>query len=217
MQHILSFLEQLSENNNRDWFEANRPQYEEARRTFEGFVKELLGQLVGLEPSFAHLEPRNCVFRIYRDVRFSKDKRPYKNHFGAYFAPGGKKSLKAGYYLHLEPGGKSMLAGGMYAPPAEELKKLRQEVDYNGGTLRQLMAAPEFSKYYGGLSGDKVKTAPKGYAADHPDIELLKHKDFTAVHYVDDKRVANGKMLPYAVTVFRALKPFNDFLNAAVE
>jgi uncharacterized protein (TIGR02453 family) len=95
-------------------------------------------------------------------VRFSKDKRPYKNHFGAYFAPGGKKSLKAGYYLHLEPGGKSMLAGGMYAPPAEELKKLRQEVDYNGGTLRQLMAAPEFSKYYGGLSGDKVKDRSQG-------------------------------------------------------
>jgi uncharacterized protein (TIGR02453 family) len=217
MKPILAFLSQLSDNNNREWFEAHRDQYEEARQLFEGFVKQMIGELTALEPSFTHLEPKGCIFRIYRDVRFSKDKRPYKNHFCAYFAPGGRKSTKAGYYLHLEPGGKSMLAGGMYAPPVDDLKKIRQEIDYNGQSLRAIMETLDFSKYYGGLSGEKVKTTPKGYAADHPDIEILKHKDFTAVHYLDDKLVGNGKLLQYSITVFRALKPFNDFLNAAVE
>lgn len=216
MLHSLSFLRQLAENNNRDWFEANRDEYEQCRADFLKFTEILLKELMAFEPGFQHLEVKDCVFRIYRDVRFSKDKRPYKNHFGAYFAPGGRKSTKAGYYFHLEPDGKSMLAGGMYAPPAEDLKKIRQEIDYNGARLRGILAEPGFAKYYNGLSGEALKTTPKGYPADHPDIGMIRHKDYTAVHLLDDMAVGRVMLLPHAVAVFRALKPLNDFLNAAV-
>jgi uncharacterized protein (TIGR02453 family) len=217
MLHILSFLRQLTENNNRDWFEANRDEYEQCRTDFLKFSQDLLKELTAFEPDFQPLEAKDCLFRLYRDVRFSKDKRPYKNHFGAYFAPGGRKSTKAGYYFHLEPGNKSMLAGGMYAPPAEALKKIRQEIDYNSARLRGILAEPTFAKYYGGLSGETLKTTPKGYPAGHPDIHLIRHKDFTAVHYLDDNETGKVKLLPTAVTIFRALKPLNDFLNSAVE
>lgn len=217
MQQTLTFLASLRENNNREWFEANRTQYEQCRQEFEQFIGSLLPELIQLEPDFTHLEPKNCIFRIYRDVRFSKDKRPYKSHFGAYFAPGGRKSTKAGYYLHIEPDGKSMLAGGIYMPPAEDLKKIRQEIDYNGAKLRNILHGAEFKKYFDGLSGDKLKTMPKGYPTDHPDIELLKMKDFTAVHMVPDKKVANGNFLSYTTTVWKVMKPLNDFLNHAVE
>jgi uncharacterized protein (TIGR02453 family) len=217
MLHTLSFLRELTENNNRDWFEANRDEYEQCRTDFLKFSQDLLKELTVFEPDFQHLEAKDCLFRLYRDVRFSKDKRPYKNHFGAYFAPGGRKSTRAGYYFHLEPGNKSMLAGGMYAPPAEALKKIRQEIDYNSARLRSILAEPGFARYYGGLSGETLKTTPKGYAADHPDIHLIRHKDFTAIHPLDDKDIGKVKLLPTAVTIFRTLKPLNDFLNSAVE
>ncbi len=216
MQQTLTFLTSLQENNNREWFEANRSQYEQCRQEFEQFIKNLLPELIQLEPDFAPLEPKNCIFRIYRDVRFSKDKRPYKTHFGAFFAGGGRKSTKAGYYLHIEPDGKSMLTGGIYMPPTEDLKKIRQEIDYNGEKLRNILNGADFATYFDGLSGDKVKTMPKGYATDHPNIELLKMKDFTAVHMVPDKKVSNGNFMNYAITVWKAMKPLNDFLNGAV-
>ena len=116
MLHSLSFLKQLAENNNRDWFEANRDEFEQCRADFLKFTETLLKEIATFEPDLGHLEAKDCVFRIYRDVRFSKDKRPYKNHFGAYFAPGGRKSTKAGYYIHIEPDGKSMLAEACMRP-----------------------------------------------------------------------------------------------------
>lgn len=197
--------------------ESHRPGYESSKETFTEFVRKLLRELSRMEPALSLLEPKDCIFRIHRDVRFSKNKTPYKSHFGAYFAEGGKKSTKAGYYLHIEPGGKSMLAGGVYMPPPEELKKIRQEIDYNGEKLHSILNTPDFKKYFGSLTGEKLKTTPKGYPSDHPDIDLLKHKDFIASHLMDDAIVSKADFLSYSLKVWKALKPLNDFMNAAME
>jgi uncharacterized protein (TIGR02453 family) len=217
MQAILQFLSQLKQNNNREWLEAHRTTYDAAREEFVLFVGKLIKELPVLEPALSMLEPKDCIFRMYRDIRFSKDKTPYKTHFGAYFAEGGKKSTKAGYYLHLEPGGKSMLAGGVYMPPPEDLKKIRQEIDYNGEQLRNIINSTDFKKYYGTISGEKLKTTPKGYSPEHPEIELLKQKDFIASHYMDDTIVSKADFLHYSIKVWKALKPLNQFMNAALD
>jgi uncharacterized protein (TIGR02453 family) len=217
MQAILQFLSQLKHNNNREWLEAHRTAYDASREEFVLFVGNLIKELSQLEPAVSMLEPKDCIFRMYRDIRFSKDKTPYKTHFGAYFAEGGKKSTKAGYYLHLEPGGKSMLAGGVYMPPPEDLKKIRQEIDYNGEQLRNIINNADFKKYYGAISGEKLKTTPKGYSPEHPEIELLKQKDFIASHYMDDTIVSKANFLHYSIKVWKSLKPFNHFMNAALE
>jgi uncharacterized protein (TIGR02453 family) len=217
MQTIFGFLTQLKPNNNREWLEANRPMYETAKEAFTGLVAKLIRELSLLEPGLSLLEPRDCIFRIHRDIRFSKNKTPYKTHFGAYFAEGGKKSTRAGYYLHIEPEGKSMLAGGVYMPPAEDLKKIRQEIDYNGEGLRSIINSQNFRKYYGAIAGEKLKTTPKGYSPDHPDIELLRQKDFIATHYIEDRIVMQPDYPAYCIKVWKALKPLNDYMNAALD
>ncbi|MDO1447318.1 DUF2461 domain-containing protein [Rhodocytophaga aerolata] len=217
MQAVLQFVSQLKPNNTREWLEANRPMYESAKAEFSEFVRHIIKDLSQLEPGFSLLEPKDCIFRIHRDIRFSKNKTPYKTHFGAYFAEGGKKSTKAGYYLHIEPDGKSMLAGGVYMPPPEDLKKIRQEIDYNGEQLRNILNTQSFKKYYGTITGEKLKTTPKGYSPEHPDIELLKQKDFIATHYVEDSTVIQPDYLSYCMKAWKALKPLNDFMNAALD
>lgn len=217
MQSILRFLSALKENNQREWLEAHKADYESTRHYFAEFVKQVLKEFVQFETSFATLEPKDCIFRLYRDVRFSKDKTPYKTSYSAYFAEGGRKSTKAGYYLHIEPGNKSMLAGGMYMPIAEELKKIRQEIDYNGEEFTAILHQPEFKQYFGKIGGSTLKTVPKGYAATHPNIDLLKHKDFTVFHSLTDTKVIEPGLLTQSMQVWKTLKPLNDFLNRAVE
>jgi uncharacterized protein (TIGR02453 family) len=217
MQAILQFLSQLKHNNHREWLETHRTEYESAREGFIIFVGKLIKELSLIVPAISMLEPKDCIFRIYRDVRFSKDKTPYKSHFGAYFAEGGKKSTKAGYYLHIEPDGKSMLAGGVYMPPPEDLKKIRQEIDYNGEQLHSILNSADFIKYFGTLTGSKLKTTPKGYGPEHPDVELLRQKDFIATHYMADKTVIQSDFLEYSIKVWKSLKPLNEYMNAALE
>lgn len=217
MQEVLDFLLALKENNQREWLEAHKSTYESTRSFFSGYVGKVLKEIIAFEPAFAPLEPKDCIFRLYRDVRFSKDKTPYKTSYSAYFAEGGRKSTKAGYYLHIEPGNKSMLAGGMYMPMPEELKKIRQEIDYNGEEFTGILSQPDFVKYFDNLSGSTLKTIPKGYSADHPNIELLKHKDFTVFHMVSDADVVKPGFLAHMMQVWQTLKPLNDFLNRAVE
>jgi uncharacterized protein (TIGR02453 family) len=217
MQALLQFLSQLKQNNQREWLEANRAAYEATREEFIVFVGKLIKELYLLEPGVSMLEPKDCIFRIHRDIRFSKDKTPYKTHYGAYFAEGGKKSTKAGYYLHIEPGGKSMLAGGVYMPTPEDLKKIRQEIDYNGEQLRSILNHADFKRHYGTITGEKLKTTPKGYSPEHPEVELLKQKDFIATHYMNDAVVIRPDLIPYIIKVWKSLKPLNNYMNAALE
>ena len=182
LTHILKFLKTLSKNNDRAWFEKNKGDYILAKEEFELFVEKVLEELIKFNRSLAGLNPKKLPFRIYRDVRFSKDKRPYKTNMGAGFSPNGKLVQEPGYYLHIQPGG-SFVAGGIYMPDPANLSKIRQEIDYNGEKLEKIMKDRKFKKWFKSFSDfDKLKTVPKGYAKDHPRLDWLKHKTFIVSH-----------------------------------
>jgi len=212
----IDFLRLLRENNNRDWMHSHKAMYQEAKEEFFDFVSNLLPSLIELDENLTGLEVKKCIFRINRDVRFSKDKSPYKNNFGAFMVEGGKQSGKAGYYFHLEPGDNSFLAGGVYGPSSENLAKIRQEIDYNPGDLQKITRESSFVKYFGAIQGDSLKRPPKGYSADHPNIDLLKLKSFLVMHPKKDKEVLNEKFLEKAVGIFKEIQPLNEYLNVAM-
>ncbi|HEX5002938.1 MAG TPA: DUF2461 domain-containing protein [Bacteroidia bacterium] len=215
----LKFLKELKANNNRDWFMANKPRYETVKSEFELFIEPLLKQISKFDPSVSGLTPKDCIFRIYRDVRFSKDKSPYKTHIGAYISGSGKKTEvheKAGYYIHIEPGA-SMLAGGAYVPGTGWLKAIRQEIDYNQKEFLSLIRSKNFKTLFGELDGEKLSKVPKGYDATHPLIDLLKYKSFLAVHYSPDKTVVSDAFLSHAANVFKNISPLNGFLNRCLD
>jgi len=215
--YILKFLQSIARNNNRAWFEKNKPTYLQAKEAFDQFLEKLLEELIKFEEGLAGLNPKKLAFRIYRDVRFSKDKRPYKVNMGAGISPGGKMMQEPGYYLHIEPGNKSLLAGGLYIPDANNLAKIRQEIDYNSEGLLKILGDRKFKKLFPSLDDfDKLKTAPKGYAKDHPHIELLKHKSFIVSHPFTDKEVKSKKFIKLVAETAKTLKPLNDFLKDAI-
>ncbi len=218
METILKFLKQLAKNNQKEWFDANRKTYEIVKEEFTAIVKQVIDKSSAFDPKLAGLEAKKCLFRINKDVRFSKDKSPYKLNMGASINPGGKKEMGAGYYIHIEPG-KSFLAGGCYMPPPEVLANIRQEIDYNGAELKKILNAKDFKTYFKAISdeNDKLKTAPKGYPKDHPDLSLLQHKHFIVVHELKDEDVLNKNFPAYAAKVFKAMLPFNLFLRNCME
>ena len=224
MQTIISkqtfqFLTDLKENNDRDWFQANKPRYEAAKKEFEQFISALLKEIERFDPTIAHHRAKDCIFRIYRDVRFSNDKSPYKTHFGAHITSAAKRSeihSRAGYYIHLEPGA-SMLAGGAYMPQGPWLKAIRQEIAYESTEFKKILNSQSFRHYFGEMEGEKLKTTPRDYPADHPEIELLRHKSFLATHRCSDGQVLAGDFLNQCGNVFQALFPFDQFLNRALD
>lgn len=216
MKSTLLFLAKLKKNNNRDWFEAHREQFEVAKAEVAELVEQFIKGFGKKEPAILGLLAKDCVFRIYRDVRFSKNKLPYKTNLGAYVSPGGKKSTMAGYYVHLEPGG-SFIAGGMWLPAAEELRKIRQEIDYNGPALKKILSNKRFHETFGGLDPEhQLKTTPKQYSKDHPDIGLLKHTSFICWHSFSDEEVLANDFSKKLIKSAELLLPFNAFLNVAI-
>jgi|SRR6267142_2000355 len=214
---ILKFLQSISKNNNRAWFEKNKSTYLQAKETFDQFLEKLLEELVKFEEGLAGLNAKKLAFRIYRDIRFSPDKRPYKVNMGAGFSPGGKMVQEPGYYIHIEPGNKSLLAGGLYMPDANNLAKIRQEIDYNPEALLKILSDRKFKKLFPSLDDfDKLKTAPKGYPKDHPHIEILKHKSFIVSHPFADKEVKDKKFAKQVAETARMVKPLNDYLKDAI-
>lgn len=214
---ILNFLKAIARNNNRVWFEKNKPKYLDVKLNFEDFLEALHLELLKFEGGLAGLNPRKLGFRIYRDVRFSKDKRPYKVNMGAGFSPGGKMIQEPGYYIHIEPGNKSFLAAGLYMPDSANLAKIRQEIDYNAMGFLKILNDKNFKKYFNGLDDfDKVKTAPKGYPKDHPHIALLKNKSFISSHHFTDAEVKDKKFIKMVAEVCKAIRPLNDFLKEAI-
>lgn len=216
-QKILIFLDQLKKNNQKAWMDENKKQYEEAKKIFEEVIQQLIANISQFDADIAGMEAKQCIFRINRDIRFSPDKTPYKINFGASMQKGGKKSQASGYYIHIQPEGESFLAGGMYMPTADILAKVRQEIDYNGAEFRKIIESENFKKQFGGLEGEKLKTAPKGYPKDHPDLDLLKFKSYIAWHKFKDEEVLAENFISKAIEVCKALKPFNDFLNKSVD
>jgi uncharacterized protein (TIGR02453 family) len=219
MEHVLPFLKKLKKNNNKVWFDANRSSYEAVKKEAEQLVRDLVDQFGRTEAAIAQLTPKDCMFRINRDVRFSKDKSPYKTNFGIALTSGGKKSPLAGYYLHLEPGA-SFVGGGLWMPPPPVLAAVRQEIDYQLADLQSILRTASFRKMYGDVyKGDDVSLSrvPKGYEADNPAAEYLRLKSFLAMHPLDDGVVGSSTLAKTAVKAFVALKPLVDFLNRAQE
>jgi uncharacterized protein (TIGR02453 family) len=210
----LEFLKQISTNNNREWFLKNRSLYDEARGNFESFVQEVIKGLIEFEPILKGLEVKSCVYRFNRDIRFSNDKSPYKNHFGAFIVKGGKKNgdKYAGYYVHIEPS-KSIIAGGAYMPPAPWLSAIREKIDEEPDRFIKLINDKKFIKYFGAITGESLKKAPKGFPSDHPHLDLLKFKSYLAMNEPGDSQVLDNKYFEHVIEVFRVMKPFNDFLN----
>lgn len=212
----LVFLKDLAGNNDREWFTTNKERYLAAKADAERMAGALIRETAAFDPPVAGLAPRNCLFRIYRDVRFSKDKSPYKTHLGLWLSPSGRNSGGPGYYLHIEPGA-SFLAGGYWMPPADHLKAIRQEIDYNGAELRRLMASASFRKYFGEFDRESaLKTAPQGYPKDHPEIELLRLKSFTLSHSFEDSLLTGPSAARRIAGIWKELFPLNRFLRAAV-
>ncbi len=211
----LQFLSELSENNTRDWFQANKKDFEAAKKNIESVVSEVIAGLVEYEPEFSNLEAKKAIFRIYRDTRFSKNKAPYKTNMGAWMAKGGRKSPFAGFYFHIQPGG-SFLAGGVYHPEAKVLKGIREGIDYDAQSLRDVIGSDEFMTQFGEMGGDKLKTAPKGYAKDHPDIDLLRHKSFLMSKNLSDDDILAEDFVQKALKVYGAMVPLNTYLNQAI-
>lgn len=216
MQEVLNFLSELRKNNNKEWFDQNRDRYQECRQKVL-FLTELIIHEVGrFDPEVGAQNPKDCVFRIFRDVRFSVDKTPYKTNMGSFIVKGGKKSFCAGYYLHIEPGA-SFVGGGSYCPPADALKAMRTEIFDNPEEFKQLIFKESFRKVYPALYDDKLKTAPKGFPKDFPDIDLLKYKSFAFGENLDDSVVTSDAFVGRVVASMKELYPVNRFLNIALD
>jgi uncharacterized protein (TIGR02453 family) len=215
----LKFLKDLKKNNNKPWFDANRKQYEEAKKDFENFVQQVIDSFGKKDKSISSLKAKDCLFRINRDVRFSKDKSPYKTNFGACINKEGRKAFSsAGYYFHLEPG-QVFLGGGIYHPLPPELNKIRQEVDYSFKEFKKIITAKKFRAVYKDMdkSHDFVLSRlPKGYEADNPAAEYLKFKSYIVMTEFKDDDLTSKTLLKKTITAFETLQPLIDFLNRAL-
>ena len=202
----LQFLKDLAANNNREWFQANKTGYEAALNNMKQFgqaVEKALGETDLLESS--------NLFRIYRDVRFSKDKSPYKNNFGLYLKRA-TKQLRGGYYLQVEPG-NSFCGGGFWEPNAEDLKRIRAEFAIDDRPIREIIADTRFREYFGTLQGDELKTAPQGFDKQHPALDLIRKKSFVALRNFSDAQVTGDQFLHEVTETFRALRPYFDYMS----
>jgi len=210
----LNFLSDLQKNNNRDWFKENQTAYFDAKNNFVVLVQEVIDRIVDFEPIMKGLEAKSCIFRINRDIRFTNDKSPYKSNFGAFIVRGGKQNGNkyAGYYIHIEPG-KSFIAGGAYMPPSPWLAAIREKIDLESAQFNKILSQKDFCRYFGPIDGEKLKTPPRGYKSDNPNIELLKFKSYVALNEVSDKLLLSPGYFEHVISVLKAMKPFNDFLN----
>jgi uncharacterized protein (TIGR02453 family) len=213
----IEFLKDLVDNNNREWFQTNKAAYDTARENVIAFTAELIKLLHKIDPGInSELDPKKAVMRIYRDIRFSKNKTPYKNNFGISVPTSGSKLGGVEYYMHITPGG-SFIAGGYWMPEADHLKKIRQEIDYNGHELKTIVDDPEFIRLFGKYrEQESLKTVPKGYEADNAHIDLLKLKSFIALHQVTDKELFKKDIAEQLAQICTMINPMNTFLKNAL-
>jgi len=216
MKDILNFLKDLEANNTREWFDLNKDRYELTRRIFLDVAAVLIHEIRQFDDEIPVLNPKDCVFRIFRDVRFSKDKLPFKSNYGCFIARGGKKSGFAGYYLHIQPG-ECFLSGGIYMPPPQYLQAIRQEIFYHPQNYIQLIENKEFKSTFTLGYFDKLKTAPKGYPKDWEHLELIKNRNYAVGHRVEDKELCAPDFLKKAIEIYKIIYPFNRYLNKAVD
>jgi len=212
----LEFLKGLKYNNNREWFLNNQSAYKDAKNNFESFVQDVINGITLFDPIMKGLEVKSCVYRINRDIRFSNDKSPYKRSMAASIGPGGKKSTRLTYYLHIEPPDASMIAGGLHTPDSSQIIKFREAVDRNAKPFKEVINNKVFKQTFGDIQGEKLKTAPKGYDRDHPEIELLRLKEVVAIEHLTDAQVLSPKFGDHVIETFTVMKPFLDYLNSVI-
>jgi uncharacterized protein (TIGR02453 family) len=216
MKNIFSFLEALAQNNNRDWFQDNKKTYQAALETFREFIGTILTGISKTDPSVGNLEAKDTIFRIYKDVRFSKDKTPYKTHFGGWMAKGGRKSTDAGYYFHLEPG-NTFMAAGVWMPPKEQLTLIRQEIMYNPSEFFKVINDPVINKgYERGGKEDMLKKGPVGFPKDFEFMEEIKYKHFIFSKNYENKELIKSGFAEKVTHDYKGLYPLVDYLNHAM-
>jgi len=216
MESILSFLRSLARNNNREWFNDNKKIYQESLEHFREFASQLLNGIVQFDPSLAGLVPKDAIFRIYKDVRFSKDKSPYKTHFGCWMTKGGRKSTDAGYYFHLEPD-NSFMAAGSYMPPKEQLSLIRQEIVFNPDAYLKIINKPVIRDgYERGGKEDMLKKGPAGFPKDFEHLEEIKYKHFIYSKNYKDTEILTKNFSQKVVADYQGLFPLVHFLNHAM-
>ena len=214
----LKFLKSLAKNNNKPWFDAHREEYLEAKKDFENFVSKIIKETEKFDADIKDLQIKDCVFRINRDIRFSKNKTPYKTNMGASFDRGGKKSIYAGYYFHCQPG-EAFVGGGLWIPMPPDLKKVRQEVDYCFDEFEKIIGSKKFISVYGDLIKDaetSLVKVPQGFEKDNPAAEYLKLKSFIAMKKLDDATITSKDLVKTTLEAFETLQPLLAFLNRAL-
>lgn len=209
-KEALDFLKTLSKNNNRDWFNKHKERYTEARSNIISFADSLLFEM-NKHDEIATLSGKDSLFRIYKDVRFSKNKTPYNTHWSGFFKRASKK-LRGGYYFNIKPGG-SVLAGGFWGPEPKDLKRIRQDIDLNYTDWKKLLAGKTFIKTFGKMTGEQVSSSPRGYSKDHPAIDLLRYKQFILRHEFTDKEVFSPDFPYNASDVFKKMRPFLNYMS----
>jgi uncharacterized protein (TIGR02453 family) len=212
---ILSFLKDLERNNNREWFHANKGRYEEAKKEFESFINTVIPLIAKFDNDVIGLTTKDCLFRIYNDVRFAKNKPLYKTNMGAFFAKGGKNSGHAGYYLHIE-NNNCFLGGGIYMPQVDKLKLIRQEIYYNFKEFSGILSSKALQKYFRQLDDFRSSRVPKEFPKDCESAELLKYKSFTVLCPVSQKELLSVDFNAKVIDVFKTITPLNHFLNRAL-
>ena len=215
-EKTFSFLRQIKENNNREWYHANKSTYQDAKQEFEHFIELLIHESTNFDASLKGLTPKDCIFRIFRDVRFSKDKSPYKTNFGAFLVPGGRKSMHAGYYLHLEPG-SSFIASGIYMPPSNILRAIRNDIFEHYEEYKSIINSSAIRSTFQEMGGEKLKSAPRGFPKDFEGIEDLKYKSYGLMNNQTDAEIMAPDSLETILNTFETAKPFVRFMNEAVE
>ncbi|MEO6681315.1 MAG: DUF2461 domain-containing protein [Ginsengibacter sp.] len=216
----LTFLKKLEQNNHKTWFDEHRPEYQKAKNDFEILVQEIINGMIDIDLDFKDLTPRQCMFRINRDIRFSKNKTPYKTNIACSLKKGGKKSIYAGYYFHLQPGNRSFTGGGIWMPASPELKKVRQEIDYCFSEFKEIIQAPSFKKTFHSLEreeGQVLVNIPKGYEKDNPAGEFLKLKSFFVTKPIQDSELLKTDLLKQIIHDFKTIMPLNKFINRSFE
>lgn len=214
-QETLDFLSGLKQNNNKEWFQENKRRYKQALENVTETVDELILILAAMDASYENIPAKDSLFRIYRDTRFSKDKSPYKTNFGAFLSPQGKHSLGGGFYLHIEPG-ESFFGGGIYCPEIKVLNKVREHIVQHSERFTDIVTNQEFKKRFREIYGEKLKTAPKGFPKDHPQIEYLRYKSYTVLEKLSDKDLLSKKFYDKAKDSFAAMQPLNQFVDEAM-
>ncbi len=216
VKQMHTFLSGLAANNSKEWMEAHKAEYQTAKQHFIDLIQQAIEQTIPFDGEVAGEEAKKCIFRLNRDVRFSNNKDPYKTNFGGSISKGGRKTGNPGYYIHIMPG-NNFVGGGLYQPMPDALKKIRQEIDYNADEMRRIISSKSFTSVFDEPFDDQVKTAPKGYSKDNPNIDLLKYKSFIYMRKFTDKEAQSDNFSSEVINTFKALKPYLDFLRRGLD